>query len=84
MENFELEEELYNQYRDELQLAYKSCIQLGQFFAGEFNDHINSIWISAKDDGMIEADFQDIIDEVANQHVDSIIYPFPTIVNLAA
>lgn len=84
MENIELEEKIYNQYRDELALAYKSCLHLGQFFAGEFNDHINSIWSEAKNEGISETDFQEIVDEVASQHVDSIIYPFPTLMNCAA
>ncbi|WP_157765832.1 hypothetical protein [Halobacteriovorax marinus] len=84
MENIELQEKLYDQYREELQLAYKSCLHSGQFFAGEFNHHINEIWAIAKDEGFTEMDFQEIIDEVANQYVDSVIYPFPTLMHTAA
>ncbi|WP_372653447.1 hypothetical protein [Halobacteriovorax sp.] len=84
MDNVDLEEKLYDQYREELKMAYDSCLHTGTFFAGEFNGHVNTIWTYAKDDGISEAVFQDIIDEVANQHVDSVIYPFPTLMNIAA
>ncbi len=69
---------LFDQYRDELDQVYNDCIQTGQFYAGEFNNHLVVIWKSAKEDGLGEYDFQEIVQDVVNEYIDHIFYPFPT------
>ncbi|WP_127718427.1 hypothetical protein [Halobacteriovorax sp. HLS] len=69
---------LFDQYRDELDQVYNDCMQTGQFYAGEFNNHLAVIWKSAKEDGMEQYDFEEIVQDVVNEYIDHIFYPFPT------
>jgi hypothetical protein len=76
--NFDQVEKLIDQYRNELDQAYLDCNQAGQFYAGEFNNHLVTIWKSAKEDGMVELEFQEIVEEVVSEYIDQIFYPFPS------
>lgn len=75
--NFDQVEKLLDQYRSELDQAYLDCSETGQFYAGQFNNHLVMIWKSAKEDGMIEFEFQEIVEEVVSEYIDQIFYPFP-------
>lgn len=79
MSKQDLIDRLFDQYRDELDQVYSECKQAGQFFAGEFNNHLVIIWKSAKEDGLEQNEFQDIVAEVVYEYIDQILYPFPTL-----
>ena len=70
---------LFDRYRDELDQIYSDCKQTGQFYAGEFNNHLATIWKSAKEDGLEPDEFQDIVADVVHEYIDQIFYPFPTL-----
>ena len=74
------ESKIFDRYFYEIEQSYSECFHTGQFFSGEFNSSLLDIWKDAKNDGLGEEDFQDIVEEVVHQYLDLIYFPFSIVI----